>query len=210
MKPWIFASFAVLLAAPTFATQTKGLPNTDQLLLDTAPDAPAGMKETARAARLTPIRYASPIVLQTFKDRSLLSTTASLCILTWSFPSAQFRFPGRVTLMWGVYESPMAAKLGALSRTWGPKARPPKPSLASGSFSGRSLGSQCWHSSDGAPASIVACQGRIVVQAVETPPSKLTGRSVTFAPIKRQSLALIESLARKTIAKTVAFLATHK
>ena len=199
-----------ILASRSFADPAAKLPNPDRLLAATAPSAPFGMKETARASRITPVKYTNKFLTKSLKNSRTLDTTAALCLLIWSLASSQYSFPGKVTLMWGVYEDPAAAKLAALARTWGQKAPPPKPSMSMGTFSGVGLGTDCWHSLTAANATIVTHRGRIVVQVVELPPSKLSRGTVVFQKHQEKTLHLMESLAANTLAKTETFLSTQK
>ena len=209
MKPSTCVAVLIASILSSRAAFGQGLPDPDHLMLATAPTAPTGMKETSRAARLTPIRYSNPLVAKSIKDPRVVSSTATLCILGWSFKSPDYKFPGNVRLMWGVYDSIPSAKMGALSRTWGERAVPPKSSMPSGSISGRALGDESWHSSEGSPASIVTRKGTIVVQVLIQPAGKLVGRGLVFDKVKKKDLALIESIAREALQKTDRFVRGH-
>ena len=199
----IFFSLAGL--STSYAKSTT-FPDPDRLLFDTVPSVPKGMKETARAARLTPVKYTNPFITRKLKNPHSLDSNAVLCITTWTFRSPGYKFPGNIRIMWGVYDSIPAAKLGALSRTWGQKATPPNPSIPTGSFSGRPIGNECWHTSTASPATIIVRKDRIVVQVILQSASKLVGKSVVFENPKRSDLALIEATAKQILDRTGAFL----
>ncbi len=191
------------------AVSGLGLPSPDLLISATAPAAPKGMRETSRAARLTPIHYSNPLVANSIKDPRILNSTAALCILGWSYNSPTYKYPGNIRVMWGVYDSVASAKMGALSRTWGQRAVPPKPSLSSGSLSGRPLGEESWHSSEGSPVTVITRRGKVVVQVLIQPAGKLVGKGITFEKIKNKDLQLIESIARETLKKTDLYVRGH-
>ncbi len=182
-----------------------GLPDPNRLLLATSPSMPVGMRETANAARIIAVSM-SVKPFDSSPQSQRMSARASLCIVSWSTKSPEYKFPGNFRMMWGVYDSMASAKIGALSRTWGQRARPPKSSIPKGTFSGKKIGDQTWHFSGGSPATIIVRDGQIVAQVIFQPASKLNGNSVAFSPIRKADLARMEAIAVELVKKTRKFL----
>jgi|GEM_PF-1904752 len=179
------------------------LPNPGRFLDQTVPATPSGMVEFGRGARIIPMHYRKELVGNAFQDPAVLNSQACFCMISWRIKQSEFSMPGTLRINWGVFTSIPSAKLGALSMTWGQHARPPKSSLPKGTFTSKLLGEEAWCSSKGSPVTLVTRDGLAVVQVTYQPPSRLVGKSISFGPIRRKDLLLMEKLARETLTKSV-------